>query len=113
MAAAELDYEEMRYDSLFGREQATLFTVRDLKRDARQETVERIVAALPSICMMRKWGKGHRVQNRLIYLEMVNEFGWRISRTEREGALRLLKERGLVDPAGYKDCDYTVLNLVS
>jgi three-Cys-motif partner protein len=104
MASAELDYEEMREQSLFG-DQQSLFSVRDLNRAARKAMVDKIVSAMAEICMLKRWGKGVEVQNRHVYAAMVDEFGWHISRSEREGALRQLADNGLAALTGLKDAD--------
>jgi three-Cys-motif partner protein len=111
MASAELDFEEMRDQSLFGDQQA-LISVRDLNRAARKKFVDEIIAAMPEICILRKWGKGVPVQNRYVYAEMVNAFGWHISRTEREGALKQLEKNGQVSLTGVRDRDICTFNLV-
>lgn len=111
MASADLDYEEMRDQSLFG-DQQSLFTVRDLNRAARDKMVERILAAMGSVCILKRWGKGVVVQNRYVYAAMVDEFGWSISRTEREGALKRLAANGQASISGVKDGDSCTFNLV-
>jgi len=111
MNAAELDYEEQRSALDLSGGQKELITVRDLSKSARPQMIKRIIAKIPMICELNKWTKGIKVQNRFLYAAMVDEFSWNIGRTEREGALKHLKEAGRISCTGLRDSDLCTFNI--
>ena len=112
MNAAELEYDEQRSALQLLGGQTEFFTVKDLKKSARPQMINKIIAKIPTICESHRLVEGVKVENRYVYAAMVDEFGWSISRTEREGAIKQLKEAGRVSSTGPKDSDLCTFNIV-
>jgi three-Cys-motif partner protein len=77
-----------------------------LAEEKRREAVEQIVRALPTIFVQNGWLK-RRVQNRDVFAAIVDEFGWKVLRSEYLAALRQLETAGHIHVESGKDEAYT------
>jgi three-Cys-motif partner protein len=77
-----------------------------LAEQKRNESIEMLRNDLPTIWVKRGWLK-ERVRNRDLYAAIVDEFGWRVLRSEYIAALRDHVKSGYIQMASSKDDDYT------
>ena len=77
-----------------------------LTEQKRNESIRMIRDGLPTIWVKQGWLKG-RVQNRDLFAAIVDEFGWKLLRSEYIAALRDHVKAGYIQMASSKDDDYT------
>ena len=109
MAKVERSVEGTAGRDLFsaGKAQIEFMAVNEhLAEQKRNESIEMIREGLPTIWVKRGWLKG-RVQNRDLYAAIVDEFGWKVLRSEYIAALRDHAKAGYIQMASSKDDDYT------
>jgi hypothetical protein len=109
MAKVERSVEGTAGRDLFsaGKAQMEFMAVNEhLAEQKRNESIEMIREGLPTIWVKRGWLKG-RVQNRDLYAAIVDEFGWKVLRSEYIAALRDHAKAGYIQMASSKDDDYT------
>jgi hypothetical protein len=109
MAKVERSVEGTSAGDLFGapKPQMEFMAVNEhLAEERRRESIEMIRDGLPTIWVARGWLKG-RVQNRDLFAAIVDEFGWKVLRSEYIAALREHEKAGYIHMASTKDDDYT------
>ncbi len=112
MAKVERSVEGTSGNNLFGalKPQMEFMAVnKHLAEEKRNEVIEMIREGLPTIWVNRGWLKG-RVQNRDLYAAIVDEFGWKVLRSEYIAALRDHVKAGDIHMASSKDDDYTYIH---
>ena len=109
MAKVERSVEGTSDRDLFsaGRSQMELMAVnKHLAEQKRNESIAMIREGLPTIWVKRGWLKG-RVQNRDLYAAIVDDYGWKVLRSEYIAALRDHAKAGYIQMASAKDDDYS------
>lgn len=109
MAKVERSVEGTSYDDLFRtkKPQMEFMAVnKHLADQKRSESIKAISIALPEIWVKRGWLKS-RVQNRDLYAAIVDEFGWKVLRSEYIAALREHAKMRYIQMASSNDDDYT------
>lgn len=109
MAKVERSVEATSASDLFGaaKPQLEFMAVnKHLAEQKRNATIEMLRKALPTIWVARGWLK-ERVQNRELYASIVDEFGWKVLRSEYIAALRDHVKEGYIQMASSNDDDYT------
>jgi hypothetical protein len=109
MARVERSVADPSGGDLFGvaKSQMEFMEVNEhLAEEKRRSNIEMIQDHVPSIWVARGWLK-RRVQNRDLFAAIVDEFGWRILRSEYIAALREHAKAGYIHMASSKDDDYT------
>jgi hypothetical protein len=109
MAKVERSVEGTSREDLFGPSKAQLefMAVNEhLAEQKRKETVRQVYEALPELWVRRGWLKS-RVSNRDLFAAIVDEFGWKVLRSEYLEALRNCEKDGYIQMESSKDADYT------
>lgn len=109
MARVERSVEESAGRELFSPSEAQMefMAVNEhLAEQKHKDSVKRIFDALPEIWVRKGWLKT-RVQNRDLYAAIVDEFGWRVLRSEYVEALRDCEKAGYVHVESSKDDSFT------
>jgi hypothetical protein len=109
MAKVERSVADASGGDLFGapKPQMEFMAVNEhLAEEKRRSSIEMIRDRLPSIWVERGWLKS-RVQNRDLFAAIVDEFGWKVLRSEYIAALREHAKAGYIHVASSKDDDYT------
>ena len=109
MAKVERSVEGTSANDLFGtaKPQMEFMAVnKHLVEQKRNESIEMLRNTLPAIWVARGWLKV-RVRNRELYAAIVDEFGWKVLRSEYIAALRDHVKAGDIQMASSDDDDYT------
>jgi hypothetical protein len=110
MAKAERTVEDAAGDLLGRQSQMEFMAINEhLTETRRAVTVARIREALPEIWQRHGWHKS-RVQNRVLFAAIVDDFGWSVLRSEYIEAMRALEKDGFIGMEGSEDREYTTFH---
>ena len=108
MARVDRSVEGLDTADLFQRPQLELMAINEhLAGQKRSAMVNAVRDRLGSLWIERGWS---RVQNRDLFAAIVDEFGWRVLRSEYLEALRELEQTGLVSMEGADDNQFTTFH---
>jgi three-Cys-motif partner protein len=93
---------------LFEKPQLELMAInKHIAEQKRAEMVNAIRDRIESLWIERSWS---RVQNRELYAGIVDEFQWRVLRSEYVEALRVFEKDGFISREGSDDNEYTTFH---